>query len=263
MSVMDEFRLDGDVALVTGGASGIGRACCQAVAEAGADVAVADVDEEGARETAEEIEDATDSTTLPVEVDVRRREVVDEMVEDTVEELGSLDVAFANAGVAELEPSVEQYDEATWDRVMDVNLRGVFLTNRAAAEQMKQQDDGGVIVNTSSIYAFVADRTLGLPAYTASKAGIRQLTQAMATKLAPEIRVNAMAPGAVRTNIGAGFMKEGSGFDEVQEMIRERTLLDRLAEPEDVKGLAVYLASDASSYCTGYTYAVDGGWLSV
>ena len=263
MSVMDEFRLDGDTALVTGGASGIGRACCEAVAEAGADVAVADVDVEGAQETADEIEDETGSTAVAVEVDVRSREEIDEMVERTVDELGSLDVAFANAGVAELEPSVEQYDESTWDRVMDVNLRGVFLTNRAAAEQMKRQEDGGVIVNTSSIYAFVADRTLGLPAYTASKAGIRQLTQAMATKLAPEIRVNAVAPGAVRTDIGAGFMKEGSGFDEVQEMIRERTLLDRLAEPEDVKGMAVYLASDASSYCTGYTYAVDGGWLSV
>ncbi len=263
MTVLDSFRLDGQTALVTGGASGIGRSYCEAVAEAGADVVVGDVDVEGAEETADEIESRTDASAVAVEADVRSRDEVDALVEQTVEEFGSVDVAFANAGVAELEPPVESYDEATWDRVMDVNLRGVFLTDRAAAEQMKQQDTGGVIVNTSSIYAFVADRALGLPAYTASKAGIRQLTQAMAAKLAPDIRVNAVAPGAVRTDIGGGFMKEDSGMESVQEDIRERTLLDRLAEPEDLKGIAVYLASPASSYCTGYTYAVDGGWLSV
>lgn len=259
MSILDKFRMDGKTAVVTGGASGIGKAYSEAMAEAGANVVIGDIDGEGARKAAEEIHEDTDREVVALEVDVSEKDDVDGFIGEAYDRFGSIDVCFVNAGIAELESSLSNYDKEQWDRIIGVDLTGMFLTARAAAEVM----DEGSIVFTSSIYGLVGDDTIGLYAYTASKGGVVQLTKTMANDLAPDIRVNAIAPGPVRTGIGQGFMKEDApGMKPVQEDIKRKTPLNRLAQPEDIKGMALYLASPASSYCTGYVYAVDGGWTS-
>jgi NAD(P)-dependent dehydrogenase (short-subunit alcohol dehydrogenase family) len=267
MGVLDSFKMDGEVAFVTGAASGIGRQISTAMAEAGADVVLADIDEAGATEVADEIADATGAATLAVEVDVTDPEAVDAAVEATVEEFGRLDAAFANAGIAELERQVGNYDAAQWERIIGVNLSGVFHTDRAAAAVMAEQEDGGSIVNTASVYGLRASNLMGtMYAYTAAKGGVVNLTRALATTVGEDgVRVNAIAPSHVRTQIAGGYLQEDApgAMQTVQERIVERTPLGRISEPEEIKGLAVFLASDASSYCTGYTYAVDGGWLTV
>jgi len=266
MAVLDQFEMDGEVAFVTGGATGIGEQLAIAVAEAGADVVLADIDSEGATETAEQIEAATDATTMAVDCDVTDADAVEAAIQATVEEFGRLDVAFANAGIAELEFPVQNYHREQWDRVIDVNLSGVFHTNRAAAEVMREQEHGGSIVNTASVYGFRGTEIMGtMYAYAAAKGGVVNLTRAMATTLGSEgVRVNAIAPSHVRTDIAGGYLQEDvtGSMANMQEQIEEQTPLGRISEPEELKGLAVFLASDASSYCTGYTYAVDGGWLT-
>jgi 2-deoxy-D-gluconate 3-dehydrogenase len=267
MGVLDQFTLDGDVAFVTGGASGIGKHIGMATAEAGADVVLADIDESGAAEAADEIEDETGARTLPVEVDVTDPTAVDGAIEATVEEFGRLDAAFANAGIAELERQVDNYDETQWERIIGVNLDGVFHTDRAAATVMAEQESGGAIVNTASVYGKRATNYMGtMYAYAASKGGVVNLTRAMANTLGEDgVRVNAIAPSHVRTQIAGGYLQEDAPgmMADLQEEIAERTPLGRISEPEELKGLAVFLASDAASYCTGYTYAVDGGWMTV
>lgn len=260
MTVLDTFRLDGDVALVTGAASGIGRAFATAMAEAGADVTVVDVDEAGLETVAGELESAG-ATVHPVVADVSVEAEADRMVEETVAELGGLDVAFANAGISERGGPLEEFDVDVWDRVTDVDLRGVFLTDRAAAGAMA---DGGSIVNTASILGLVGTEFPGLAAYTAAKGGVVQLTKQLAAELGPRgVRVNAVAPGWIHTDIGTGALREDApGMDEFHAEMADRTALGRLGRPEDLAGIAVFLASDASAYCTGATYLVDGGWTA-
>lgn len=267
MTVLEQFEMDGKVAFVTGGAGGIGEQISIGMAEAGADVVLADIDADGAKETAEEIAADTDAETLAIEVDVTDNDQVEAAVEATLEEFGRLDAAFANAGIAELERQVESYDPVQWERIIDVNLDGVFYTDRAAAAVMREQESGGSIVNTASVYGFRASDHLGtMYAYTASKGGVVNLTRSMATTLGEDgVRVNAIAPSHVRTQIAGGFLQEDahSSMAEIQEAIEERTPLGRISTTDEIKGLAVFLASDASSYCTGATYPVDGGWTTV
>ena len=267
MTVLKQFEMDGDVALVTGGASGIGKHIGTAMAEAGADVVLADIDEAGAAETADNIEDETGVSAMGVEVDVTDPDQVDAAVEATVEEFGRLDAAFANAGIAELERQVNNYDPVQWERIIGVNLDGVFYTDRAAAAVMAEQESGGSIINTASVYGLRATDVMGtMYAYAASKGGVVNLTRAMANSLGGKgIRVNAIAPSHVRTQIAGGYLQEDApgAMGDIQGQIEERTPLGRISDPEELKGLAVFLASDASSYCTGYTYAVDGGWMTV
>lgn len=263
---MDRFEMDGEVAFVTGAASGIGEQFSVAVAEAGADVVLADLDEEGAAEAAEDIEEETGVTAVPMEVDVTDKEQVDDAVEATVDEFGRLDAAFANAGIAELEGQVSNYSQEQWRRIINVNLDGVFYTDRAAADAMLEQERGGSIVNTASIYGLRASVVGTSFAYAASKGGIVNLTRAMAADLASDgVRVNAVAPSHIRTDLAGGFLREDApgGMEAIHERIEERTPMGRIPDAEEVKGIAVFLASDASAFCTGYTYAVDGGWLSV
>lgn len=257
-TVLDRFRLDGDVALVTGAASGIGRGISEALAEAGADLAVIDVDEGGLAETADALE-ARGAAVHPVTADVSEADATERMVTETVDRFGGLDVAFANAGIGLRGGELADYDLEEWERVTDVNLRGVFLTAKATAGAM---DDGGSIVNTASILAYCGSELPGLGAYVASKGGVVALTRQLAAELGPDgIRVNAIAPGWIHSNIGDGaFRKDAEGMEEMHRAMAEKTALGRLGEPSDVQGLAVFLASEAAAYCTGATYLVDGGW---
>lgn len=257
-SVLDRFRMDGDTALVTGAASGIGRGISRAMADAGASVALVDVDEAGLEETAASCEERG-ADVLSLTADVSEEQEVERAVAETVDAFGGLDAAFANAGIASLGGDLAKYDVDDWDAVTDVNLRGVFLTDKHAASAM---DDGGSIVNTASVQAFRGSELPGMAAYNASKGGVVAMTKQLATELGPEgIRVNAIAPGWVHTGIGGGFFrKDTEGMAEFHDRMAENTALGRLGEPEDIEGISVFLASDASAYCTGAAYVVDGGW---
>jgi 2-deoxy-D-gluconate 3-dehydrogenase len=264
MTVLDEFRLDGSVALVTGAAGGLGSAFAAAMAEAGADVVVADVDAEGAAMVADDLESRTDAATLALDVDVTDEAAVEGMVAATLDRFGRLDAAFANAGIGELERPAEHYQLAQWDRIVDVNLRGVWLTDLYAARAMAEQESGGSIVNTASVYGLVGSDAMGYnPAYAASKGGVVNLTRTLGAEWAPEIRVNAIAPSHARTNIGGGYLDEDSRVgQDIAEAVEANTPAERIADPEALQGMALFLASEAARYCTGYTYAVDGGWLA-
>ncbi|MCX2818730.1 SDR family NAD(P)-dependent oxidoreductase [Haladaptatus sp. F3-133] len=209
MGVLEEFRLDCKSSLVTGGASGIGRAFAEAMDEAGADVVVADIYAEGAEEVADEIADDTGRETLAVEADVTDEDNVETMVSETVDAFGGLDIAFANAGIAELERGAETYEVRQWNRIVDVNLTGVWLTDLYAARAMFD-DGGGSVINTASVYGLRGSEALGyIPAYTASKGGVVNLTRTLGAEWAEEgVRVNAVAPSHVRTGIGGGALKD-------------------------------------------------------
>ncbi|WP_247010310.1 SDR family NAD(P)-dependent oxidoreductase [Halorientalis litorea] len=256
MGVLDRFRLDDDVVLVTGAASGIGKGYAEACADVGARLALADIDEEGVETVAADL----DAETLALTVDVSEHEQVEAMVEETVDHFGRLNAAFANAGIGRLSLPTDDYPVEEWDEVMDVNLDGVFYTVREAARAM---DDGGSIVTTASVLSSVASDFPGVAAYVASKGGVAQLTKQAAADLGEQgIRVNAIAPGWTHTGIGGGAFRKDSGMDAMHEQMAEETVLGRLGEPDDLKGIAVFLASDASSYCTGSVFTVDGGWTT-
>lgn len=256
MSTLDRFRLDDDVVLITGAASGIGKAYSEACADTGATLALADIDAEGVEAVADEL----DAESLAMEVDVTDHEAVAEMVERVTAAFGGLDVAFANAGIGRLSSPVNEYSIEEWDDVMDVNLDGVFYTIREASRVM---EEGGRIVTTASVLSSVASEYPGVAAYVASKGGVAQLTKQAAADLGRRgIRVNAIAPGWTHTGIGGGAFRKDSGMDAMHEQMAEETLLGRLGEPDDLKGIALFLASDASAYCTGGVFTVDGGWTT-
>lgn len=269
MGVLDEFKLDGTVALVTGAASGIGRAFATGLAEAGASVMCADVDEGAAQQFANSLSSSGHKASA-VRADVAKEDEVRAMVEKTVSTFGKIDVAFANAGIGGTGGPLAEMTLEAWQQVIDINLTGVFLTFREAARAMirNPMPQGralrGRLVATASIYGSVGDFAGQAQAYTAAKGGVTNLVRTAAISLVPErISVNAIAPGFVRTNIGGGMLshatKESQPF--LDEIVR-RTPLGRLAEPEELAGIAVFLASQASSYMTGTTIAVDGGWLA-
>lgn len=250
----DRFSMAGQVAAVTGGAGGLGRAIAEALAEAGAHVVVTDVEDAAARRTAEEI--GGEALTL----DAGDRDAVQQALSGIAERHGRLDVVVANAGMSagpgyRTETGrIENVRDEDWDRVLRLNLTGVFATLRSAGAIMERQGSGSLIV-VASIAGLKADPMVGY-AYAATKAAVANLTRQAAMEFAPKgVRVNAIAPGPFRTNIAGGRIR----VPENAAAFAATVPMGRVADPEEIKGLALLLASDAGSYMTGTVIPIDGG----
>jgi NAD(P)-dependent dehydrogenase (short-subunit alcohol dehydrogenase family) len=255
MSVLDEFDLDGKNALVTGGGRGLGKAMASALAEAGANIAIIDVNRENAEQSADEITEIGVETTA-VEADVTDEAEMEAMVEKVIDRLGSIDVLLNNAGVTSNAPAAEMSVE-DWQRTINVNLTGVFLCAKHVGRHMIEQGSGSII-NISSMSGFVANYPQPQIGYNASKAGVIMVTRSLASEWAEHgIRVNSIAPGYMRTDLVDEVLEEDP---EMEEIWLEYTPLGRLGQPEELGGIVVFLASEASSYMTGEVVAYDGGY---
>jgi len=251
--ILDQFKLDGKVAIVTGSAQGLGQGIALGLAEAGADVALVDILDMS--ETQQHIEslgrrcatipaDLTDSSCIPTIVDT------------TVRELGGIDILFNNAGIIRRAP-ITEFTEKDWDDVMNINIRTLFFLSQAVGKVMIEQGRGGKIINTASMLSFQGG--ILVPSYTASKSAVMGLTRLLANEFgAHDINVNAIAPGYMATENTRALREDPA---------RNKAILDRIpagrwGTPQDLQGVAVFLASAASQYMQGYTIAVDGGWLA-
>jgi 2-dehydro-3-deoxy-D-gluconate 5-dehydrogenase len=247
------FRLDGRCALVTGAAQGLGQAMAIALAEAGADVAAADIGDLG--ETRSRVEAAGRRFTA-IEQDLRGPAVVRRVVEDAAGALGRLDILVNNAGIIRRADAID-FTEEDWDDVIDVNLKSVFFLAQAAARRFVAQGGGGKIVNIASMLSFQGG--IRVPSYTAAKSGVLGLTRLLANEWAAKgINVNAIAPGYMATANTAPLRADALRSAD----ILARIPAGRWGEPEDLAGTVVFLCSSASDYLHGSVIAVDGGWLA-
>ena len=248
--------VQGKVALVTGGGSGIGRAASLALAKEGANVAVSDVVVAGGEETVRLIK-ATGSEVTFIKADVAKAAEVEALIKKVVEIHGRLDCAVNNAGVEGAMTSTVDCSEENFDRIIAVNLKGVWLCMKHEIPQMLKQG-GGAIVNTASVAGLVGFQ--GLPAYVASKHGVNGLTKTAALEYAKQgIRVNAVCPGVIQTPMLDRLFTSQPG---VSETIAAMEPVGRLGKPEEIAAAVVWLCSDASSFVTGLPMAVDGGLIA-
>jgi NAD(P)-dependent dehydrogenase (short-subunit alcohol dehydrogenase family) len=255
MSPLTLFDLSGRKALVTGASRGIGRAIAEALAGAGADVAITARDRVSLKDTARAIE-ALGRRAVPLAQDVRDVEASRQAVNRAADVLGGLDILVNNAGYEEVKPSAD-VDEDLWHRVVDTNLKGAFFTAQAAARRMQADGRPGSIVNLASLTSYV-----GVPTatpYSASKSGVMGMTRALAAEWAPAgIRVNAIAPGYFRTAMTDVFYRD----EDWQTSMLGKIPMHRFGELGDLAGAVVFLASNASAYVTGQCIPVDGGYLA-
>ena len=247
-------RLKDKVAIITGAASGIGKATAKLFAEHGAKVVVADIDKDGGSQTVTQIQNGGNEAIF-VETDVTLKVDTEKMVAQTVETYGKLDILFNNAGIAMRLP-VAELPEEDWHRCLDVNLTGVFLCAKAAIPAM-QKNGCGSIINMSSIYGVVGADVRA--AYVASKGGVTNLTRGMALDYAQDnIRVNCICPGFVETPLVAGVIKT----PEEYQTLADKHPMCRLGQPEEIAYGALYLASDESAFVTGIALPIDGGYTA-
>lgn len=254
------LNLSGKAAIVTGGAKGIGQGIAYRLAEAGASVLVADLDETAAQKTAAELT-AKGWTAKSIKTDVSNEADVQQMVDACKHDFGSVDILVNNAGIYPSEP-VAQMTAKDFERVVHVNLRSVFLTTKYASAIMKQQD-GGRIINITSIDA-IHPSMVGLAHYDASKHGVWGFTKNSALELAPhQIWVNAIAPGGIATP-GTAAGTQGISADQMKtamDTFMAKIPMHRMGDPDEIGKVALFLASDMASYMTGAQIVVDGGVL--
>src|SRR6059058_2441113 len=245
----------GKVAFVTGAASGIGRAAALAFAHEGASVLVADVSEQGNQQTARMI-DAQGGRALAVRCDVTKAEEVKAALAKTAETFGRLDFAFNNAGIEPKKPApTADYDEDEWHRILDINLRGVFLCMKHEIPLILKHGGGGAIVNTSSGAGVIGIK--GSPAYTAAKHGVIGLTKSAALDYAAQnVRINAVCPGYIETPMMDRFT---GGTPEGRAKVIAEEPVGRMGKPEEIAAAVVWLCSDAAAFVVGHALVIDGG----
>ena len=252
------FDLSGKVALITGGGSGLGRAYCEGMAEFGADVACCDIIEVRAQETVELIK-KFGHRAIAIKADVSKPDEIEYIVNKTIKKLGYLNIVFANAGINEKTIGLKIHEKPVedWDHTMNVNLRGVFLLMQAVFPHMMAKKAGSFIT-TASIGGLWPVLIPEAAAYATSKAGVVMLTKVAARQYAENgIRVNVICPGYHRTNLHAEGTRE-----QIEAGILARAPIKRIAMPGEIKGLAVWLASDASTFVTGQIFIEDGGEMA-
>lgn len=249
---MEEFSLQGKVAIITGGSRGIGRAIALRFALAGATVVIGSRSLDNVRGVAGEI-DQLGGLAMPVQAHVGRPEDIDKLVQHTIDAYGRLDILVNNAGTNPHFGPLLNADEGQWDKILDTNLKGAFRMCKAAVPHMVSSG-GGKIINMASVAGLRASPGMGV--YSISKAGILMLTQVLAQELgAKNIQVNAIAPGVIKTRFSQVLWK----MPQFAQPILDCLPLGRFGEPEDVAGIALYLASPASDYVSGSVFVVDGG----
>ena len=261
MNLTDLFSLRGKVALVTGGGRGLGKFIATGMAEAGADLILASRKIKNLEDTARELEENYKIRALAVSCDLSKEDTIEPMLEEARKQFGHIDILVNNAGVTWGAPALE-YPQEKWDQLFDVNVRGLWIITQKVARIMKDQG-GGNIINISSIMGFrgFPDELQPTIPYNPTKAAVNSLTMNLAVKLAPyNIRVNAIAPGFFRTNMTAYLEKPE--FKEQYKATLSSISLGRFGEIDDIKGVAVFLASAASSYMTGHVLINDGGLLA-
>lgn len=254
VDIVQHFNLDGKVSLVSGASRGIGKAMAEGLAGAGSNLVIAGREAATLKPVAEEIVNQTGMKVVPIQADISNLDEIDSLVKKTVDTFGKLDVLVNNAGV-NIRNQALDFTEPEWDFVTDINLKGAFFLAQACGNVMQEQKSGKVI-NTLSLTS-----AIGLPtsvAYTAAKGGLLQLTKLLAVEWAEyNIQVNGIAPGFIRTEMTAPARE-----DKRNEWILNRTPADRWGEPEDLAGLTIFFASNASDFVTGQMVFVDGGFMA-
>jgi 2-deoxy-D-gluconate 3-dehydrogenase len=253
MTILDQFKLDGKVAIVTGAGRGLGQGIAFGLAEAGADIAAVDVLDQSETEAGVK---KRGRRCVTIKADLSKTDCVPHIVESTLKGLGHIDILFNNAGIIRRAPLTE-FTEKDWDDVININLRTLFFLSQGVAKVMIKQGRGGKIINTASMLSFQGG--IRVPSYTASKSAVMGLTRLMGNELAPHgINVNAIAPGYMATDNTKALRED----EKRNADILARIPAGRWGMPTDLQGAAVFLASSASDYVQAYTIAVDGGWLA-
>ena len=256
MGIIDRFKLDNKKALVTGGGQGLGRAYAFALAEAGADVAIADINEKTAQDVAKEVE-TIGRKSLWMKIDVSKKSDSNRMIDDIISAWGRLDIAINNAGTSEVIDALS-VSKKSWDEIIDLDLKGTFFCAQAEAKAMIP-NKYGKIVNISSVLGYIVNHTEYQVPYCIAKSGVVHLTRCLAAEWAPfGIRVNCVTPGYIQTPA-----IELPVFKDIKHIWVEQTPLGKLGKVEDLQGAIVYLSSEVSDFMTGNDLVIDGGFLLI
>ncbi len=256
MKILDQFKLDGKIAIVTGASQGIGKRVALGYLQAGAKVVLAALDDEKLTTTTSEFEQAFPDCVMAVACDVTSQDSVDALVSATLEKWQSIDIAVCNAGIVTINGLAEMPLEE-FERIQKVNVSGVFLTAQACAKSMIAKGEGGSIIVTASMSGTVINTPQKIGHYCASKAAAKQLAKAMAVEFAEHnVRVNSVSPGYIMTELV-------EPLTDFHALWKPQIPMRRLGTPEELMGLYLYLASDASTYMTGSDVIIDGGFTSV
>lgn len=251
--ILDQFNLEGKVAVVTGASRGLGQGIALSLAEAGCNIVGVSTKNSSATE---KLVKELGREYLDIACDLTSQDKLDQIIIDTVKTFGKIDILVNNSGIIRRDDAID-FSEKDWDDVMNVNLKSVFFLSQAAAKQFIKQGTGGKIINTASLLSYQGG--IRVPSYTASKGGVKGLTMALSNEWAKHnINVNGIAPGYMATDNTQALRDDPKRSAE----ILGRIPADRWGTPADIGGTAVFLASSAANYITGFTIAVDGGWLA-